>query len=113
HPRRSPPLRGRLPPPAPRLALVRVDLRRARGRRAGAAARALAALRLGRALPGRVAGGARGRPGGPGPDGALQLRPSGQGGTRLTVTRSGPSRKRFPKPHRTPIRDVPQWKAAP
>ena len=60
-PGRGSPLRARLPPAAARHALVRVDLRRPRRRRAGAAARAAPALRLRRSLPRGVAGGARGR----------------------------------------------------
>ena len=48
-PRRGAPLRDHLPPPAPRRRRARVDVRPARGRRAGPAARAAAALRLGRA----------------------------------------------------------------
>ncbi len=49
-----------------------LDVRPARGRRPGAPARAAAALRLGRARRGRVAGGARGSPGVPAQDRAAR-----------------------------------------
>ena len=69
---RGPPLRARLPPPAPLGAGARVALRHARGRRPGAPARAPAALRLDRGRDRGEPGGARGRPGRPGEDGALR-----------------------------------------
>ena len=47
-PRRGAPLRARLPPAAARVARLRLDLRRPRGDRAGAPARAAQPLRLGR-----------------------------------------------------------------
>src|SRR5207302_9063828 len=63
----------------PRHALVRLHLRRPGGRRPRAAPRHPPALRLLRALPGRDAGGARGRARRAGQDGALDLRPIAQG----------------------------------
>ena len=56
-------LRDRLPPPAPRHAGVRVDLRRPRGHRTGAPPRDPQPLRLGRGVRPGVARGARGRSG--------------------------------------------------
>ena len=79
---RGPPLRARLPPQAPRHPRLRVDLRRPRGDRARATARDPAALRLGRVVPRGVAGGARGRAGPAGADGARGLRAAAQGRAR-------------------------------
>ena len=62
---RGAPVRARVPPPAALCAGARVALRHARGRRAGAAACAAAALRLDRGRAGREPGAARGRPGVP------------------------------------------------
>ena len=61
---------------------VRVDLRHARRHRPGAAAGDPAPLRLGRRVPGRLAGGARGRAGAAGEDGAGRLRAAAQDGRR-------------------------------
>ncbi len=84
---RGAPLRARLPPAAARHAGVRVDLRRPRGHRAGAAARDPASLRLGRVVPRSVAGGARGRSRAPGEDRARGLRPAAQGRACVTTSR--------------------------
>ena len=87
-PRRGAPLRARLPPPATRLEGEGVDLRHAPGRRPGPAARAAAALRLGRALPRRDPGGARGSSRHAAEDRALDLRAAPQGRPRVV---SGPT----------------------
>ena len=79
---RGAPLRARLPPPAPRHARVRVDLRRPRGDRPGTAAGDPAPLRLGRRVPRRDAGGARGRSRAACEDGARRLRAAAQGRAR-------------------------------
>ena len=73
-PGRGTSLRARLPSPAPVGTGTRVALRHARGRRPGAPACALAALRLDRGRDRGEPGGAGGRPGRPGEDGALDLR---------------------------------------
>ena len=75
-PRRGAPLRDHASPPEARHARVRVDLRHARGDRPVAAAGDPAALRLGRPLPRRLAGGARGGARAAGQDGPLGLRPA-------------------------------------
>ena len=64
------------PPAEARHARVRVDLRHARRHRPGAAAGDPAALRLGRPLPRRLAGGARGGAGAAREDGAVGVRPA-------------------------------------
>ena len=64
-----------------------VDVRPARGRRAGAAPGAAAALRLGRAGGRRVAGGARGRARRPGEDGAPDLRAAAPHRPRVAAPR--------------------------
>ena len=93
-PRRGAPLRGRLPPAAARVARLRVAVRRARGRRPGAAAGAPQPLRLGRRDARRDARGARGRAGRAGEGRAQRLRAAPQsrwwGGTRLSYSASGP-----------------------
>ena len=73
-PRRGAPLRDHASPAEARHARVRVDLRHARRHRPVAAAGDPAALRLGRPLPRRLAGGARGGAGAAGEDGALGVR---------------------------------------
>ena len=80
HPRRGAPVRDHPPPPEARHARVRVDLRHARGHRAVPPARDPAALRLGRPISRRLAGGARGRSGAAGEDGAVGLRPAAPDG---------------------------------
>src|SRR3954465_13446106 len=111
-PRRGAPVRRRLPPSAPRLALVRVDLRRARRRRPGPPARPLAALRLRRAVPRGVTGRARGRSGRSGEDGARDLCAIAQSRTRVDHS-IGSLAPAIAKRRRRPIPDMPQWKAAP
>ena len=66
------------------------------GRRAGAAPRAAAALRLGRALPGRHAGGARGRARRAGEDRARDLRAAAQGRRRVREHSTPARRPRRP-----------------
>ena len=75
-PRRGAPVRDHVPPAEARHAGVRVDLRHARRDRPGATPRDPAALRLGRPLPRRVAGGARGGARAAGEDGAVGVRPA-------------------------------------
>ena len=93
-PRRGAPLRARLPPPAPRRALVRDDLRHAAGRRPGAAARDPAPLRLAGAVPRGVAGGARRRPRAPRRDRAQDLRAAAQGRPRADACGAATGRQR-------------------
>ena len=81
--RRGTPLRARLPPPAPFRAGEGVALRHAGGRRPRAAAGSDPALRLDRERARGEPGGARGRAGRAGEDGALDLRAAPQDRARL------------------------------
>src|SRR4029077_9660066 len=76
-------LRGHLPPPATRRGCARVDVRPARGRRAGPAARVAAPLRFSRARPLGQRRGARGRARHAGEDGAEHLCPAAPGGRSM------------------------------
>src|SRR6185295_8543513 len=84
-PRRGSPLRGRLSPPAPGRTLLRLDLRRAGGRRSGPPPCPAPALRLGGALPRGHPGRARGGSWRPGEDCSLDLRAATQSRPRLNT----------------------------
>src|SRR5439155_3784501 len=83
--RRGAPVRARLPPAAARIARLRVDLRRPRGRRPGAQARTPPAFRFGRGDARRNAGGARGRARRPAEDRAPDLCAAAQDRRRVAL----------------------------
>ena len=84
-PRRGAPLRARLPPPAPRRAARESIFDTLQG--VGPARRRALLRHFGSAerVPGGDAGGARGRAGSAGEDGALDLRAAAQGGSRVSL----------------------------
>ena len=88
-PRRGAPLRRRLPPAAPRDARLLIVVRRARGSRAGAPARAAQPLRLGRRDARGGAGRARRRPRRSRQGRAQRLRPAAQSRARLATPNRG------------------------